>query len=67
MEQRKRLKRARTADTIYKLFEINPDNSTALGYSSNYEFTGEIYEVTYADKKLKLVEVNSNSKTGTIV
>lgn len=45
-EQRKRLERART-DAIYRLFEINPDNGTALCYSSNYELTGEVYEVTY--------------------
>lgn len=45
-EQRQRLERART-DAIYRLFEINPDNGTALCYSSNYELTGEVYEVTY--------------------
>lgn len=45
-DQRKRLERAK-AETIYRLFEINPNNGTAFCYSSTYDLTGEIYEVTY--------------------
>jgi len=45
-EQRKRLERAR-ADTVYMLFNINPDNGTAGCYSSNYNVTGRVYDVTY--------------------
>ncbi len=45
-EQRRRVERAR-ADTVYMLFDINPDNGTAGCYSSNYDVTGKVYDVTY--------------------
>ena len=45
-DQRIRLERART-ETIDRLFEINPDNGTALCQSSDFYITGEVYEVTY--------------------
>lgn len=45
-DQRKRLERAR-AETVYRLFDINPDNGTAHCYSSNYETNGKVYDVTY--------------------
>lgn len=45
-EQRKRLERAKT-DTIYRLFDINPDNGTANCHSSNLTNINKVYRVTF--------------------
>lgn len=45
-EQRIRLERAKTS-VIFDLFDVDRDRGTASCFSSKYESTGEVYEVTY--------------------
>ncbi len=45
--QRERLERAKNEGTCLRLQCVNPDNGTAICYSSDYEYNHLIYNVTY--------------------